>query len=604
MKSVSKKISIIIILIVLILAIGGGVFAYLILATDTFKGAEELFFKYFSQNINSAKELFSSKTIETYRNIQDTGTYEANTTIHIKDAEGGEISSAYNDLSFQLKEQKDLDYNYKDFKIMFGEQNAIELEGIKSDDLYGIRFSNLLKVFVSLENGEKIEGLNINDEQVDTLKAIIEDDVNYFQDYRFTKDEIERLENRYLSILSESIKEGSFSKQKSSLITINSSTIKANAYSVELSSYQVQNLIIKILNNLKVDDIISNKFETISKDNERFENLIDSQIREFEDMQLSAVKVTIYEKNGVAVRIVIDAENDDIVIENSSQDGNDKMTINYTSLNSEKEISRDIEISRRLTETQENYEFVMDVIEDDKEYSISAALESDFSSTDFYIGYKEGIKEIRISAENTISNNVTEKIALDSQNNIILNDLVDPNLSQTLAILNVQVPQKLNDRYNLLISKLQATSLIEKVKGKIKDVFGAKTFGEDESQIQNPVQDPTNEASDMTPAEISRFNAKFEFYTGTGVSAENVKILLDVAKDNLESVDITKLEDENNYSGKDKESIKLNIMVNKSNVELANSIIEKIDKNEKYNVTITTNSTSGIIESITIVPMK
>lgn len=606
MKSVSKKMSIIIILIVLILAIGGGVFAYLILATDTFKEAEDLFFKYLDQNVKQVKELADSKTLEGYENIKATNTYETNTTVHIKDAEGGEISSAYNDLSFQLRKQKDGDYNYKDLKVMFGEQNALEFEGIKSDDLYGIRFSNLLRTFASLRNAEKIQGLNITDEQLDTYKAIIESDENYFQDYKFTKEELQRLESRYSNILMESLKEGNFSKQKSSLITVNSSAIKASSYSVELSSYQVQNLIIKILNNLKIDDIIAKKFETISKDNERFEKFIDTQIRKYEDMQIPSVKVTIYQQKGIPVRIVIDAETENIVIENSSQEGNSKMTINCTSLNSEKEVSRKIEISKRLTETQENYDFIMNVVDGDKKYSIDAELESDFSSTDFSIGYKEDIKEIRISVENTISNNVAEKMQLDSQNNVVLNDLVDPSLSQTLSILNVQVPQKLKDRYNLLISKLQATPLIDKVKGKVKGIFGDKVFGEDDSQgqTQTPVPDPNNESSDMTPAEISRFNAKFEFYTGTGVSAANVKILLDVAKDNLESVDIAQIPDESSSSGRVKESIKLNIKVNKSNVELANSLLQKIEDEAEYNVSMTTNSTTGIIETITIVPIK
>ena len=57
MRSVSKKVAIIVILIVLILGICGGVFAYLFLATDTFKDEQELFFNYFSQDLEKTKEL-------------------------------------------------------------------------------------------------------------------------------------------------------------------------------------------------------------------------------------------------------------------------------------------------------------------------------------------------------------------------------------------------------------------------------------------------------------------------------------------------------------------------------------------------------------------
>ena len=55
-------------------------------------------------------------------------------------------------------------------------------------------------------------------------------------------------------------------------------------------------------------------------------------------------------------------------------------------------------------------------------------------------------------------------------------------------------------------------------------------------------QEFNNEFMKITPKEfieflINRFNAKFEFYTGETVSAENVRILLDVVKNNLNSVE-------------------------------------------------------------------
>ena len=42
----------------------------------------------------------------------------------------------------------------------------------------------------------------------------------------------------------------------------------------------------------------------------------------------------------------------------------------------------------------------------------------------------------------------------------------------------------------------------------------------------------------MSQVEINKFNAKFEFYTGNEVSAENVKTLLTTVKDNLGSYEI------------------------------------------------------------------
>ena len=203
MRSVSKKVAIIIILIILIIGICGGVFAYLFLATDTFKSEKELFFNYLTQNVETIKEIANSKTLENYNNLKNGQTYEENTTANIKYAEGGEISSPYNNLSMTLKNQKDTDYNYKDFNIILEEQSAIQIEGIQNNGNYGIRFSNLLRQFVSLENGQKIDGLEIEDDKLEALNAIIVDDSTYFQDMMFSEQELQNLESKYITVISQ-----------------------------------------------------------------------------------------------------------------------------------------------------------------------------------------------------------------------------------------------------------------------------------------------------------------------------------------------------------------------------------------------------------------
>ena len=109
----------------------------------------------------------------------------------------------------------------------------------------------------------------------------------------------------------------------------------------------------------------------------------------------------------------------------------------------------------------------------------------------------------------------------------------------------------------------------------------------------------------MTKEEINRFNAKFEFYSGTEISGENVKVLLDVVKDNLESVDITPVNTtESTSDNKTKENIKLNIKKDNENVDLANAVIDKIDSEKKYDITINYNKDTGMTESIIIVLSK
>ena len=598
MRSVSKKVAIIIILIILIIGICGGVFAYLFLATDTFKSEKELFFNYLTQNVETIKEIANSKTLENYNNLKNGQTYEENTTANIKYAEGGEISSPYNNLSMTLKNQKDTDYNYKDFNIIFEEQSAVQIEGIQNSGNYGIRFSNLLKQFVSLENGQKIDGLEIEDDKLEALNAIIVDDSTYFQDMIFSKQELQSLESKYITVISQILSQGSFSKQSKSTITVGSQSIQTTAYSVDLTGYQFQNLIIEILNNLKIDDIIIGKIEAISGSSENYVNTIDSKIRQVEDKDFKAVKIVVYEKGGVTQRTEMQSEDFNVIMDISIQNGNGNITFEYTSLNSENN-SKTLNISKQLTDTKENYAITFNVANGEEEYEINATLDSDFARTNLSFGYKKGITEITISLENNISTSIGEKIELTSENNVILNELSEESLSATLNVLNVQVPEKLKGRYELLIQKLQATELINEIKNKYNVIFGAEVVEEEQPQENGDnltgEETPSSEADDLTKTEINRFNAMFQFYSGTGISGSNVKQMVELSKDYLESVNIEPIEGENN-----KEKITLNIKLGSANVELANSIIERIDEQKKYEVSMTFNETNGILETITI----
>lgn len=597
MRSVSKKVAIIVILIVLILGICGGVFAYLFLATDTFKDEQELFFNYFSQDLEKTKELLKLKTIENYQTLKSNATYEENNTINVKYAQGGEISNPYNNLSISLKNQKDNDYNYKDFKILFEEQSAIQIEAIKKADTYGIRFSNLLKQFVTLLNGERIDGLDVDDETLVKTKAIIEDDSSYFQNMIISSQELQNLENKYLTVITQSLKQGVFSKQANVVITIGTENIETNTYSVDLTAYQFQNLLIELLNNLKIDEIIMGKIEAISGSSQNFVNTIDNLIRQVEDKDYKPVKITLYVNSGNTVKTELKSDDFTINIESNSDNGNGSTKIEYTNSDEESKI---FTITKQLSEYQENFDIIYSVKTNEEEYEYSITLESNFERTDIAFGYKKDITEIVISLENDITTNVGEQIELTTENSINLNETVEPNLSVTLNVLNVQVPEKLKSRYDLLIQKLQAQEFLDMVKEKYNIFFGEEVEEEPtEPEEQEPnltgEEEPTSEADDLTTAEVNRFNAMFEFYSGTGISGKNVKQLLEITKEHLESVNIEVLPEENN-----KEEITLNIKLNTPNSELADSIIEKIDDQKTYIVNMTFSETNNILQTITI----
>lgn len=592
-----KKIGIIIIIIILIIAIVAGVTTYLFLKTDVFKGKNQVFFKYMSQVVEQVEEIANSKTLENYKKEMINDKYETNTSIDFKYSEGGEVSSGYNNLNLNMKTQSDEGYKYKNAQILFGDKSIVQVEGIQEDNLYGIRFTNIFNQFVTLKDAKNIEGLNLTDENIEMIKDIIEDNEEFYNGILLTKQDYEKLKEKYMQIVVDALNGGTFSKQGKSIITVDSQTIKTTSYSCELNSLQVQNLVIKLLNNLKNDDIILNKVQNLLNDTKKYENYIEKILRSAEDMEFSNLKITVYEQKGKVVRTLANIGTNSITIEESEQNNKTVLKIKHELLNNEKENKQQIIISKSTTDSNEEYVINIETVDGDDEYSIETTMSSDYKSINLNIDFYKDIININIKAQSNISEEIDQKLELNSSNNVLLNDLNSELLKEVVDKMTSAYNDTLLKRYNILIRKLNSENLMETLKSIISE---GKL---DEDTTAEP-EDTSIDRNQVTKEEINRFNAKFEFYSGTEISGETVKVLLDVVKNNLESVEVTPIETQNTYNNEEKESIKLNIKKDNENIDLANGIIEKISSNVKYDITINYNKGTGIIESIIIVPSK
>lgn len=592
-----KKIGIIIIVILLIIAIFAGIITYLFLNTDVFLEKNQAFSKYLIQGISQVEDVMKSESIKKYISMLNDETCETNTKLDFKYSEGGEISSGYNNLSMNMKTQKDQQYNYKNLQILFGDISVIQVESIKQDDLDGIRFTNIFKQFLTFKDGKNIEDSDLTNEEVETMKKVIEDDKEFYSGILFSKEDYENIKNKYLQIFADAMKQGEFSKQNNSVITIDSKTEKTTAYSCKLSSIQVQNLIIKILNNLQNDDIIVEKVQNLLGDSKKYKEYVEEILRDAEDTEYPEVNITTYVQDRKNIRTSITMNTDTVNIETSNNEGKYVLKIQHEQINSEKENSQKIEISRETTSENEKYILNVETIDGKDEYSAEAVLTSDYKTTEFNLDFYKGIININVKAQNTITNIVKDKINLGSDNNVLANDLDKTVLKMVVQRMKNAYTDTLVKRYNLLVKKLQSEDLMTALKSILTD---------SESNAENTDNANDNETDNQaTKEEINRFNAKFEFYTGSEISAESVKTLLDVVKDHLESVDITPLNTAStSTSEKIKERIKLNIKKDNPNVDLATGIKEKLEENEKYDIAITYNDKTGIIETLTIEPNK
>ena len=255
--------------------------------------------------------------------------------------------------------------------------------------------------------------------------------------------------------------------------------------------------------------------------------------------------------------------------------------IKYLNPSGEELTQIEIIMNRTNNENEEGFEMIVNTGEEESDFSVALASIMQLSQWKVQVNtelvYKQNITEVTINIENntTTGQNFEKKQTLGLQNSRSLNSIESEKRKGTIDQIKSFVLQKTNENVNLLIEKLKRNNSVN--------------------------EDTENKVSQT---EINKFNAKFEFYTGEEVSADNVKMLLDVAKNNLKSYEFLNNEISNNTGNtkteESKINIKLNIEKNISNEEGINKVLEKINTNKKYKVSIKYNEGNGLIEYITI----
>lgn len=579
----SKKILIITLIIILVLAVAGTVFAYLFIATDTFKGDKELFAKYISQNSETLEKFTDLQTKKVYEGLKDEEKYESDTEIKATYSEGGEVSNPINNLSAKINIQKDNteDYFYADGQISYGNEKYLEAEAIKDQEAYGVRFTDIVKQFVTVKNdsklGEVAKDLGTDSVTLEKIMDVIDGKENATEEI-VSKEDVQKIKDKYMNIITNAVSNGTFSSNKDAKITYNNNTVSAKAYTVSLTSEQVEGMIVEILNNLKEEDKIGEKYQ--DKINDIISNITDEK-------EIPAVKITVYEQNKKTIRTAIEITSlAKITVENTDENNELKTKIQISGISTETTEEYNIEITKKTDENQENVEAVLSVTNGDDTYQ--AGISNTLKNSDSEIQIKtifEYKKDILTAALN-LNNNIIlgdsfEKKQTLANNNYVLNDAPAESRQKVITQLKQVVPEKMTTRMGLLM-----------------EAIGLK---------QNNVTETEKPESEMTQVDINKFNAKFEFFTGDEVTPENVKTLIGIAKENLGSYEINIVEDSQNSGNttttdpeKIKYSIKLKIEKGKTNEDGTNQILAKISDKKKYKVSIFYKEQNNMIDYITI----
>lgn len=585
-----KKILLIVIIIVAVLAVAGTVFGYLFLKTDLLKSNKELFAKYVNQNFDSFKEISNLKIIDTYKNLKNEDKYESNSELNVIYSEGGEVSSPYNNLKAKLNIQKDNEQNYyyADGQVLFADEEYLESEIIKENEIYGVRFSDVVKQFVGIKNDENLENV-AKDIGIDSiyLESIIDiiDGTREASDEVISQKDRTEIKDQYSKIITDAVIQGNFSKQKNAVITYNNASTKTNAYTVTLTSQQVEDMIVKILNNAKQDTSILDKFSGYF-DEDNFKNQIDDLIDKItNELEIPSAKITVYENNKKTIRTVIEFGVNKVIVENSEKDGENISDLKFSITLNDTMYEFETKISKKDTDNDEKIEIDVQNLDENNNYNISFLTNMQKSEDNITLSstvtYKKDILNIKVSVDNdvNIGKSFEKKQALLERNHIVLNDMQAERRKKIIDELKEKVPEKAEVRTELLLEAL-----------------GIKIKEENKEQ-ENPDYV-------MPQVEINKFNSKFEFYTGDEVTSSNVKVLLSIVKDHLINAEVIEINPENATGTVRPEDVKyifkLNIEKDKANETEGNKVVEKIKDNKKYKVSITYKESNGLIDYITI----
>jgi hypothetical protein len=605
--------------IIVIIIIITGILLYL--NTDMFKSNKTLFFKYFgknSENIKEIKEIFESteyeKKLQNNKYTDDIN-IKVNYTNNLQTT-SEDNSNTINNVKLLIKgeEDKNNKYSYKDFKLEKDkniatntenqsssensnesnnkEQNIMEVEYIKNDNNYGIRFSDLFKQYLLVENNnlkDLFRKIGYSEQELENVPDSIEINDITLSDIKFTEDEIKQLSEKYSEIINKKVSKEKFEKNSKQVITINEKNITTNAYILKLTNEELNNLYVDLLESLKQDEIILNKIESIqnkinsininsseSKDlKESFAEEIDLQIEKINKTNIGnqETKIIVYENSGKTIRTAIQGKD---------------YEINFDYINTQDEKNIELIVKKDEIETyniklkKDKDGIKLDIYSNDETNPIKISLEQNKNESDkkcsnnINLKYENANSKLEVSAEQEI--NIVDKFenenTLNDQNSILLNGLEKEQLQAVLNQVSEEVQQKIN-------------SISEEVKiNDIQEIL--ETLG-----IINKQQNI--EAGGITETEKNRFNSKFEILKGEELDNENVLKVVEAVKDNIINAQV----DTN-------EEIKIEISRNESNQDIEKSLEEYIkkEKDKKYDIKIEYDEDTELVKYIIMTPAK
>lgn len=585
-----KRRIILIVSIISIIAIIAMTLIFLYITTDSFKSSRTLFSKYIGQNVENWQAIYPGNEENEYEELLEQNKYTTNTQVTVNYTENVGTDSentenVINQLKLEVNGQTDnsKQYNYQDIHLLKNDEKLSELEYIQSGEVKGIRFPDLFSQYL-VANEEDVKEIlqKAGQEEQETSKLWKEIDFSGFPS--LTQTEQQTVKNKYINLLNQNVSENNFSKQKNQTIQINGKAINVNAYTLTLTKEQMNSIYLKMLEELKQDEIILGKIDDLQTWLEPYQTETELNLREAFVQNIDKVisditknnigqeqaKITVYENYHTTVRTLIE--------------------------NPDYNIMMDL-----LSLSEENYvQFSYQDEKNKKEQVVTYKNTGRQTSIDFEKTEKEITKTYRLVNNQKVNGNQCEKnktfLYEDNTNK------VEATIKQEINMVEIAEEDVIQKEENFInLSDLEEEPLqaiLEQAKAKIsEETTKIKTeVKEDEVrkvlEVVGLVKENQNfENTGITETEKKRFNSKFEILQGENLENKVVLNLIEAIKSNLVDIEVV--------SGTE---LKLKLDRLKNNEEVATTLTTFMEenKNQKYNAKVEYDENTGLVSSIVL----
>ena len=350
-KTVEKLIIIVIVLIFIL----GGIFAYLYFATDVLKTNAQLFFKYLGQMVDEQDGFIDNQLTEYSKKkytgkYEDSGKFYMDVNISVMDSESLQTLNGFN-IEYSGKDDNTTRKNEQDISLNYSSDVNFPFKYKYADETLGLQTDYVSSKYVGIENRnlkQFIEKFGVTD------TTEFPDTIDFFSNFTnqetitYTNEEREQIINTYKSILEGKLGQKEFTKTKEN---------NTESYSVEMTNQELKDLVLNVLETLKNDQILMPKMEEATKEiiesmnaNSAEEITVQDIIQEMID-DINASEID--EGTNIITVSQIDKKLSSIAIKN------DQTELKITKTNTQGTLTYGIEINMLDVETQENMRYFL-----------------------------------------------------------------------------------------------------------------------------------------------------------------------------------------------------------------------------------------------------